>query len=128
MVDPSRAEATGLPHAETFLAFADAVVHRDAQALPAVRDKLRDVVGANGVVDAAGVVGNFERMNRIADAAGLELDAPVRVLAANIQDELKLDTFASAIHSRRPGAVSKVIARIVVPIVSRLFAKRMPLD
>ena len=128
MVDPSRADASGLPHAETFLAFADAVIYRDEQALPAVREKLRAVAGADGVVDAAGVVGNFERMNRIADAAGLELDAPVRVLAANIQDELKLDTFASAAHSRRAGAVSKLIAGVVVPIVSRLFAKRMPPD
>lgn len=124
VVDPSRAEESGLPHAETFLAFADAVINRDEGALPALRDTLRSVVGAEGVVDAAGVVGNFERMNRIADGAGLELDAPVRVLAANIQDEMQLDTFASAAHSRKAGPVSKVIARMVVPIIARLFAKR----
>ncbi len=60
-----------LPHGATLLDFVDAVLVGTADELGSAREKLLDEMGPAGLVDAAGVVGNFQMMNRIADATGM---------------------------------------------------------
>jgi hypothetical protein len=45
------------------------------------------------MVDAAGVVSNFERMVRIADATGIQLDERMAALSQEVRDALQLERF-----------------------------------
>jgi hypothetical protein len=100
---------SGIEYGERLTAFADAAVHsaanssgdssvRGVAALDAARDALREVAGSECVVDAAGVIGNFERMVRIADGTGIPLDGIVEVMSSDFREELGLEDF----ESRRP--------------------------
>ncbi|NNL64742.1 MAG: hypothetical protein HKP30_00735 [Myxococcales bacterium] len=88
--------------------------------LAQARQGLLDTVGPEGLVDAAAVVGNFERMTRIADATGIPLDPPVNLLAGDLQGELGLNEFGSARNTAEPGAIANLLApllrRISVPM------------
>jgi len=124
VADASKAAESTVQHAEELIAFADAAIGRDEEKMRLAREVLLQAVGPKGLVDAAGVVGNFERMNRIADAGGLELDAPVRVLTANIRGELGLDKLESAHRAKPVGRISKLVARVAIPIAARVYSKR----
>jgi hypothetical protein len=43
------------------------------------------------VVDAAGVASNFERMVRIADSTGIQLDTRMAALSKGVRDQLGLE-------------------------------------
>ena len=66
-------------------------------------------------MDTAAVIGNFQRMVRIADATGIPLDAPVGALSAEIRDELDLGSFASAANTPDPGTLQKAAGRALRP-------------
>ncbi len=76
ITDDAAAQASGIAHAEALLAFAAAAARRDDAGLTAARARLLDETGAEALVGAAAVVGNFERMTRIADSTGIPLDTP----------------------------------------------------
>jgi hypothetical protein len=59
-----------LPAGAVLLRFVEAVI-RDGADLNEARAGVHESLGATGLVDAAGVIGNFEMMNRIADATGM---------------------------------------------------------
>lgn len=85
----------GIEHGERLTAFADAAVQGDTAELATARDALRAAAGSEVVVDAAAVVGNFERMVRIADGAGIPLDGVVDALTSGFREELGLDAYQS---------------------------------
>ena len=58
--------------------------------LPQSRDAVIEAVGAEAMVDAAGVVSNFERMVRIADSTGIELGERLEQASADVRDALGL--------------------------------------
>jgi hypothetical protein len=60
-----------LPHGAALLDFVDAVLIEEDAGLDAARAAVLEALGPTGLVDAAGVIGNFEMMNRIADATGM---------------------------------------------------------
>ncbi|MBT8164306.1 MAG: hypothetical protein KJP22_06520 [Acidimicrobiia bacterium] len=60
-----------LPDGLVLLDFVDAVLTGDGPGRAAARTAVLDALGPTGLVDAAGVIGNFEMMNRIADATGM---------------------------------------------------------
>jgi len=93
--DGSKAGDAGIEHGERLTAFADAAVSGEAAALDAARDALREAAGSESVVDAAGVIGNFERMVRIADGTGIPLDGLVEVMSDDFREELGLEDFQS---------------------------------
>lgn len=80
------------------------------------RTELLDAVGPAGLVDAAGVVGNRERMNRVALGAGLKLDPPAMILSATVRDELGLHDLDSAKGVKPPGLFAKLLARTAIPL------------
>ncbi len=90
---------SGIKEGERLTAFADAAVYAlrsgESAALDAARDALRDAAGSACVVDAAAVIGNFERMVRIADGTGIPLDGIVDVMSSDFRDELGLNDFQS---------------------------------
>ena len=51
-------------------------------------------ISSEAMVDAAGVASNFERMVRIADATGIQLDERMAALSQEVRDTLQLERFA----------------------------------
>ena len=88
----------------------------DDSALGKARGRLLQAVGACGLVDAAAVVANFERMVRIADATGIPLDAPLSILAGELGKELGLLRYGSAANTPAPGIVARLLGALFRPL------------
>jgi hypothetical protein len=102
----------GILHGAQLTAFADAAVQGEAAELETARDALRGAAGSAAVVDAAGVIGNFERMVRIADGTGIPLDGIVDALTADIRGELGIED----LESRRLSQ-SGPLAAVAQPVI-----------
>jgi len=89
----AKAGDAGIAHGERLTAFADAAVNGAPAELATARDSLRDAAGSQVLVDAAAVLGNFERMVRIADGTGIPLDTVVEAASSDIREELGLEDF-----------------------------------
>jgi len=121
LTDPTA--SSGVAHGERLLAFADALVGQDDAALEGARGALAEALGPEGLVDAAAVASNFERMVRIADATGIPLDAPVRLVAADLPDELEIGAFASAANTPAQTRAQRVLSRAVQPFAYALLRR-----
>jgi len=89
VTDP--AVESGIPHGALLLGFVEAVLKRgDAEAL---RRELVEAVGSDGLVAAAGVIGNFSMMNRIADATGMPVGKGSLARTVDVRESLGLDRF-----------------------------------
>ena len=89
---------SGIVEGELLLDFADALVGRD-ESLPGQRDRLVDRLGGAALVDASGIVANFQRMVRIADGTGIPLDEGMREESRELSGVLGLGRFASAANT-----------------------------
>jgi len=118
VTDDAAAAASGIAHAEALLAFTDAAVAGGEAALAAARQGVLNALGAEALVDAAAVVGNFERMTRIADATGIPLDAPVKALTQDIRGDLGLDEFGSARNTPPLSAFGRLFGRALRPVAA----------
>jgi hypothetical protein len=87
------ATTSGVEHGTLLLAFAEAMVGEDDEALTHVRHAVIEGMSPAAMVDAAGVASNFERMVRIADATGIPLDARMQALSQEVRDALHLERF-----------------------------------
>jgi hypothetical protein len=119
LTDDAAAAGSGVAHAEALLAFADAAVAGDEATRAAARQRVLDALGPEALVDAAAVVGNFERMTRIADATGIPLDAPVAALTQKLRRGLGLDEFGSARNTPPLGALGRLTGRALGPVAIR---------
>jgi hypothetical protein len=116
--------ASGVAHGEGLLAFADALVAEDDASLESARGELVDALGPEGLVDAAAVASNFERMVRIADGTGIPLDAPVRLVAAGLTDALAIGAFGSASNTPALSRAQRALSRAVQPF-ARVILRRV---
>ena len=73
-----------VPHGGMLLAFADAVPGGGEAALTRVRDAVRRAVGEAALSDAAGVIGGFDGITRIADATGIPLEPEKIMMTADL--------------------------------------------
>ncbi len=89
---------SGVPHGGLLTAFAEAAVRR-TDALPGLRDRIVAELGPQELVDAAGVVANFQRMVRIADGCGIPLDEFTRDATDDVREDLGLHEYASAANT-----------------------------
>lgn len=121
ITDPKAADASGIPQAGVLIAFADAVVGRDDGELGRAREAVLDDLGAVGLVDAAAVASNFERMVRIADGCGIPLDPPIVVLSEDVRDDLGLDQYASAASTPGQGFLGRSLGPVLRAVVPRLL-------
>lgn len=85
--------ASGVEHSDVLIAFADAIVAADDHALQHTRHGVLEAMGAETMVDAAGVASNFERMVRIADSTGISLDDRMIKASKDVREELELERF-----------------------------------
>jgi len=121
VTEDAAAAQSGIAHAEALLGFADGAVLGDEATLAAARQRLLDELGPEALVDAAAVVGNFERMTRIADATGIPLDAPVTAMTQDIRRGLGLDEFGSARNTPALGAIGRILGRVLRPVAVQMF-------
>ena len=96
VVDP-QAES-GIPHGGILTAFAESAVRR-SEDLPERREDIVAAIGEPALIDAAGIVANFQRMVRIADACGIPLDDWTRKRTADAKRQLALHRFKSAANT-----------------------------
>jgi hypothetical protein len=121
VTDPTAATTSGIAAGEQLLAFAEAVVQGDDETLDRARGELIAAVGDEAFVDAAGVVGNFQRMVRIADSTGIPLDPPVILMTHDLRDDLGLGEYASAKNTREPSAASRAMGRVLRPLAGPII-------
>ena len=95
-VDPEA--DSGVVHGSLLTAFAEAAV-RQTDALPGLRERIAAELGVQELVDAAGVVANFQRMVRIADGCGIPLDDFTREATDDCREELGIHEYASAANT-----------------------------
>jgi len=93
LTEQESAATSGVEYGTELLAFADAMVGEDDEALTHVRHAVIETLSPAAMVDAAGVASNFERMVRIADATGIPLDARMQALSQEVRDTLHLERF-----------------------------------
>lgn len=107
---------SGVPGGDALLAFVEAAVAADDAALPRARDALRDALGPAALVDAAAVVGNFERMVRIADGTGIPLDAPTRLLSDDFRDAIGVSRYPAATRGGTGSTSSRALGAALRPL------------
>jgi hypothetical protein len=95
-ITQSHAESE-IPGGAVLLEFGHALVEGEAHALAEARVKLEAAMGTEVVVDAAGVVSNFERMVRIADGTGIPLGESLAARSEPVREELDLERFRRGI-------------------------------
>lgn len=106
---------TGIAHGALLVAFAEAAVaaadESDA-ALASARAELLAAAGPDALVDAAAVVGNFQRMVRIADGSGIPVDSRMNALTAGMREDLGIDQFGSAANTAEVSGAAKAAGRL----------------
>jgi hypothetical protein len=107
---------SGVPHAAALVAFAEAIVGDDDEALASARARLLDEAGPEALVDAAAVASNFMRMVRIADSTGISLDAPMALLSRDLRAELGIDRYGSAANTPPASALGRSLGRVLTPL------------
>jgi len=119
---------TGVPRGDALVRLVDATVNGDDAALAEARQAVVDAVGAEGLVDAAGVIGAFTMQNRVADATGLPLDAPIEMATRRLRAELDVDGYGASAYTER-GWVRAFLARLaepLLPLVLKALGRRQP--
>ena len=81
---------------ETPEAALQAVAEAKVAWLEAARAALADRLGEAAMVDAASVIGNFQRMVRIADSTGIPVDGFFAEANADVREQLSLNELPSA--------------------------------
>ena len=85
----------GVAHGAALVRFAETVLGDDDIALMAARAALERALGPAGLVDAAGVVGLFNAIDRVADATGIPLEPEKAAATADFRAALAIDAFAA---------------------------------
>src|SRR5215467_14498144 len=91
LTEHDAATSSGVEHGHLLIAFAEAMVRDNDAALTHARHAVIEGISPEAMVDAAGVASNFERMVRIADSTGIQLDARMAALSKGVRDQLGLE-------------------------------------
>ncbi len=123
----NEAPESGVAHGDLLVAFTEAAVGPDDAALEEARARLLEAMGPEALVDSAGVVGNFERMVRIADSTGIPLDKTTVLLSRDLRRELGVERFGSAANTPEAGPLRRLLSRALQPAVGPLVRIAMSL-
>jgi hypothetical protein len=124
VADGAAAGASGVRHGAILVAFAEAALGADPAALDKARGEVLSALGPEALVDAAAVIGNFQRMVRIADSTGIPLDTTLDLLTGEMRRELGIDSFSSAANTPASGATKRLIGRLLLPLTRTIFRLR----
>ena len=96
--------------------------HDTAEGLAAVRHEIVNAMSPEALVDAVAVIGNFQRMVRIADGAGIPLDTPIMLMSADLRAELGYNGLSSAKNTPETGRVLGWLGRVLRPLMFKRLA------
>ena len=116
LTDGKAAGESSISGAAALVGFAEATLGGNTDEIAVARNLVRSELGSEALVDAAAVIGNFERMVRIADGTGIPLDAAVNVATEEIRAELGIDAFASEERKSEVATWQRLIARAIDPL------------
>jgi hypothetical protein len=80
----------GVAHYHELINFADSLLKRESGPLDKAREQLRNVMGDDGVIRAAAVVGNFQMMNRALDTLGAKFGKELTPELIEMANELSM--------------------------------------
>jgi hypothetical protein len=86
---------SGIVGGRELVRFTDAVLEK-SEDLEAARTAVVGRLGEAEMVDAASVIGNFQRMVRIADSTGIPVDGLMAEANAEVREQLGLNELPSA--------------------------------
>ena len=92
---------SGVPAGDVLLAYADAIIGPDVDALNTARDALAAALGPAAVSGAAAIAANFSKNDRIANGLGIPVDEMVLKATQDLREQLGLNDFGSAINTFR---------------------------
>jgi hypothetical protein len=122
----------GLRGGEALIRFAEASVGDSfddkADDTRVARQAVIDELGENAMVDAAGVIANFQRMVRIADGTGIPLDTPVAMMTSSIREDLGINEYGSASNTPALSLPQRLLGRVLqpaLPLVVKLLTRNM---
>ena len=92
--------------------------------IASARNNLAGKLGVAAMIDAAAVIGNFERMTRIADGTGIPLDDMMAALTVDIRAELDLNSFSSAGYTPQVNPLKAALVRLLQPLMLRRLRKQ----
>ncbi len=99
---------TGVPHGGPLIAFGEAVLGDDDARLAAARVAIVDCLGGAALVDAAGIVGLFDAIDRVADATGTPLEDWKAAQTESMRGELGINRFdATRADLDQPAAATR---------------------
>ncbi len=110
-----------IPFGDILVEFAEAAVGGDDVVLTKIRKKIIEEMGTDALIDAAAVVGNFQRMVRIANATGVPLDTPVDVLSGDLQKKLGFNRFGSAANTPDESLLQRATGNVMGPLTRGLM-------
>ncbi len=116
LTDGKAAGESSISGAAVLVGFAEATLGGNTDEIAVARDLVRSELGSEALVDAAAVIGNFERMVRVADGTGIPLDAAVNVATEEIRAELGIDAFASEERKSEVATWQRLMARAIDPL------------
>jgi hypothetical protein len=123
---------TGLRGGEALIRFAEASLGDSfddkADDTRVAREAVKDELGENAMVDAAGVIANFQRMVRIADGTGIPLDTPVAMMTSSIREDLGINEYGSASNTPALSLPQRLLGRLLqhaLPLVVKLLTRNM---
>ncbi len=114
-----------VPAQDALLDLVEATLAPAPADLVEVRQRVVEALGDAALVEASAVIGNFERMTRIADGAGIPLDAPVAAMTADLREELGINTFGSADNTPEVGWLKRQVFRLLQPMMLRRLRKQI---
>ena len=86
----------GVAAGAALAAYADSFFEEGGAGFAAARDRLHGEIGAEALVDAAGVLAIFNAVVRIADATGIPLEERKAAMSADFRGELGINDYPAA--------------------------------
>ena len=120
LTDPACTEIRGVPDSRELLQFTDACLGDDTAALATSRQALVAKMGSEAMVDTVGIISNFQRMVRIADATGIPTDDAMFMTSVDLREQLGINQYISAANSEQPSLFQRLLLKLVG---GRLFRK-----
>lgn len=121
VTDGALAAASGVPHGEALIRLAESTVAGSDEELAHARTRVLEELGPAELVDSAAIIGNFERMVRIADATGIPLDDRMNAISADLRAEIGVERFGSSANTPKPSALARFAGRVFRPVVLRMM-------
>jgi len=113
----------GVAGGRVLLAFVEAVVQGEPDAIIEARTTVTDQLGEPAMIDSAGVIANFQRMVRIADSTGIPLDEPVLMMTQGIRKDLGINDYSAAQNSPQLNPVKRIAGRLLGPFAPKILQR-----